>query len=71
MSFEKKLKELEKIVDYISKDQISLTEAIQTFEKGMNFVKECQKDLSKAEQSVEKLVKIHTDGKIETEKFDA
>ena len=70
MSFEKNLKDLEKIVDDMSKDKISLTEAIKSFEKGMKIVKDCQKDLSKAEQSVQKLVKVHADGKIETEDFD-
>ena len=71
MSFEKNLKELEKIVDDMSKEKISLTEAITSFERGMEIVKKCQKDLSKAEQSVEKLIKISENGKLETEKFEA
>jgi len=71
MKFEKNLKELEAIVDKMSEDKISLTEAIQSFKKGMEIVKQCQAELNQAEQTVQKLVKIHSDGQIETADFKA
>ena len=70
MEFEKNLKDLEKIVEKMSGEQISLTEAIKSFKKGMEIVKSCQTELSKAEQSVEKLLKVRADGKVETEAFE-
>ncbi len=70
MEFEKNLKDLEKIVEKMSGEQISLTEAIKSFQKGMEIVKKCQTQLSQAEQSVEKLIKVNTDGTVETKTFE-
>lgn len=67
MKFEKNLKALEDIVEKMSQGQISLSEGLNAFKEGMKLVKECQKDLNHAEQSVEKLIKIHDDGEIETQ----
>ncbi len=70
MEFEKSLKDLEKIVEKMSEEQISLTEAIKSFKKGMEIVKKCQTELNKAEQSVGKLLKVNSDGKAEIEPFE-
>ena len=70
MEFEKNLKELEDIVEKMSSGQMSLTESLDSFKKGMGFVSKCQKSLNKAEQSIEKLIKVNQDGSIETESFD-
>lgn len=67
MEFEKNLKSLEKIVEKMSQGELSLSESLKSFEEGIKLVKKCQKDLTHAEQSVEKLIKIHKDGEIETE----
>ena len=70
MEFEKNLKTLEDIVEKMSDEKLSLNEALKSFEKGMQMVKKCREDLNKAEQKVEKLIKVYEDGKIETESFD-
>ncbi|MGI9548843.1 MAG: exodeoxyribonuclease VII small subunit [Bdellovibrionales bacterium] len=69
MEFEKNLQDLEKIVEKMSEEQISLTEAIKSFKKGMEIVKKCQKELTRAEQEVEKLIGVKDDGKLETTAF--
>lgn len=70
MEFEKNLKTLEDIVEKMSDEKLSLNEALKSFEKGMQMVKKCREDLNKAEQKVEKLIKVYEDGKIETEPFN-
>ena len=70
MEFEKNLKNLEDIVEKMSDEKLSLNEALKSFEKGMQLVKKCREDLNKAEQKVEKLIKVYEDGKIETEPFN-
>ena len=67
MEFENNLKALEKIVEKMSQGQLSLSEGLKSFTEGMKLVKKCQTDLTHAEQSVEKLIKVHEDGQIETE----
>lgn len=69
MEFEKNLKALEDIVNKMSQGQMELSEGLKAFEKGMELVKKCRKDLTQAEQSVEKLIKVHENGEIETEKI--
>lgn len=69
MEFEKNLKALEEIVEKMSQGQLDLSEGLKAFEKGMALVKKCRKDLTLAEQSVEKLIKAHENGEIETEKL--
>ena len=71
MEFEKNLKALEDIVEKMSDEKLNLNEALKSFEKGMQIVKKCREDLSRAEQKVEKLIKVHEDGTAETEPFDS
>lgn len=71
MEFEKNLKALEAIVEKMSDEKLSLNEALKSFEKGMQMIKKCREDLNKAEQKVEKLIKVHEDGTTETEPFDS
>ena len=67
MEFEKNLKALEEIVEKMSQGQLSLSEGLKSFKEGMKLVKKCQVDLTHAEQSVEQLIKVHEDGKVETQ----
>lgn len=69
MEFEKNLKALEEIVEKMSQGQMDLSEGLKAFEKGMSLVKKCRKDLAQAEQSVEKLIKVHENGEVETVKI--
>ena len=71
MEFEKNLKSLEDIVEKMSDEKLSLNEALKSFEKGMQIVKKCREDLNRAEQKVEKLIKVHEDGTAKTEPLDS
>ena len=71
MEFEKNLKELEKMTEKMSSGQFNLKESIETFKKGMNLIEKCRKEISQAEQSVQKLIKINENtGEMETEDFN-
>ena len=69
MELEKNLKELEILAEKMSSGELTLKESLEAFKKGMILIQQCQKDLKNVEQSVEKLIRIDPEGKIETEKF--
>ena len=72
MEFEKHLKELENLADKMSSGQIGLNESLETFKQGMKLIEKCRKEISQAEQSVKKLIKVNeSTGEIETENFQA
>ena len=54
--FESSLKELESIVSKLEDENINLEDSVKSFEAGINLVKECQKQLEKAELRVKELL---------------
>ena len=56
IDFEASLKELESIVAKLEDENINLEDSVQSFEKGVNLVKECQTQLQKAELKIKKLL---------------
>tara|TARA_E500000178_G_scaffold50018_2_gene45408 strand:- start:2314 stop:2535 length:222 start_codon:yes stop_codon:yes gene_type:complete len=56
IDFEASLMELESIVAKLEDENISLEDSVQSFEVGVNLVKECQKQLQKAELKIKKLL---------------
>lgn len=54
--FEAALAELEKIVEKMESGEQPLEEALQSFQRGIELTRACQKGLKEAEQRVEKLV---------------
>ena len=52
LNFEKSLEELEKIVNTLENNDISLDKAIELFEKGMELSNTCRKILEKAETKI-------------------
>ena len=56
IDFESSLKELESIVDKLEDENINLEDSVKSFEKGINLVKECQKELQSAELKINKLL---------------
>ena len=66
--FETAIKELEKIVESMENDQLTLNESLKQFERGVELSRICQTNLKKAEQKVEQLVKKH--GEIVIEPFN-
>lgn len=51
-SFEQSLQSLEKIVDAMEQGELSLEEALSSFEKGIKLVRDCEEKLKSAEQRV-------------------
>ena len=56
IDFEASLKELESIVAKLEDENISLEDSVQSFEVGVNLVKECQKQLQEAELKIKTLL---------------
>ena len=54
--FESSLKALESIVERLEDENINLEDSVKSFEKGVNLVKECQKQLQSAELKIKKLL---------------
>lgn len=70
MDFEKKLNRLEEIVSKMESGEMSLDESLKSFEEGVNLSRECQKQLSEAEQKVKILVSVDDKGQAVTKEFD-
>lgn len=56
INFELALSQLEKIVLKLEDDSINLEDSVKSFEKGIELVKKCQKQLKDAELKVSKLL---------------
>ncbi|MCC7403663.1 MAG: exodeoxyribonuclease VII small subunit [Bdellovibrionales bacterium] len=69
MSFEKKLDRLEKIVKEMEEGELTLDKSLKIFEEGVQLARECQAQLSEAEQKVKVLLAVRNDGTPETKDF--
>jgi exodeoxyribonuclease VII small subunit len=66
--FEGALNELEQLIEQLESGDLSLDDSLEAFEAGVKLTRECQKQLSKAEQKVQKLVQEQ--GQLQLEDFD-
>jgi exodeoxyribonuclease VII small subunit len=66
MSFEDALAELEGIVRRLEGGQVKLDDAIQSYERGAQLKRHCEKKLNEAQQRVDRIV-IGPDGAVSTE----
>ena len=64
INFEKALTDLEGIVEELESGDLSLEDALKSFEKGIKLTRQCQEQLSKAELQVKKL--IEENGELKT-----
>lgn len=71
MSFEKKLNRLEEIVHKMEAGEMSLEDSLKLFEEGVKLSRECNKELTDAEQKVKKLVGLTPEGEALLEDFEA
>lgn len=55
-NFENALSELESLVEKLGKGQVSLEEALKSFEQGIGLARQCNQVLQEAEQKVETLL---------------
>ncbi len=65
--FEESLVKLEKLVEKMEEGDLTLEESLKTFEEGIRLTRECQQELSKAEQKVKLL--IEEDGGVNESDF--
>lgn len=69
MNFEVKIKKLEEIVKKMENGDITLDESLKMFEEGVGLTRECQKELNEAEQKVQLLMGVDSNGKPELKDF--
>ncbi|MFV0558474.1 MAG: exodeoxyribonuclease VII small subunit [Enterococcus sp.] len=55
-TFEESLQELEQIVSKLEQGDVPLEEALSSFQRGMVLSKQCQETLTKAEESLTKMM---------------
>ena len=70
LSFEDCLVNLQQIVQQLEQGDLGLTESLQSYEDGVQHLKQCYQQLAKAERRVELLSEIAEDGSAVTEPFD-
>ncbi|MDE0517941.1 MAG: exodeoxyribonuclease VII small subunit [Oligoflexia bacterium] len=70
MEFEKKIKELENIVEKMGSGELSLQDSLKFFEKGIRLSRECSEQLNKSEEKVQQLIDISPEGKAITKDFE-
>lgn len=69
LSFEEAINELEKTVNELEVEKLTLDESVKKFEKGMELSKYCNELLEKAEKDITILIE-QSNGEIKTEKFE-
>lgn len=69
MEFEKKLNRLEEIVNFMEGGKLPLEESLRLFEEGIKLSRLCQTQLNEAEQKVNVLVGLDSNGKPQLENF--
>lgn len=70
-SFEESLAELQQIVEELEDGSLGLQESILRFEKGITLLRNCYRILNEAEQKVQVLTGLDSEGNPVTEDFDA
>jgi exodeoxyribonuclease VII small subunit len=63
LTFEQAVKELTGIVGKIEQGEITLSDSLQQYEKGMALIKQCRKILQDAEKRIEKIASEQDGGK--------
>jgi len=69
MDFEKKLARLEEIVGKMEGGDLALEDSLKFFEEGVKLSRECNLQLSQAEQKVKVLLSVDAAGQPVTEDF--
>lgn len=69
MDFEKRLTRLEEIVTKMESGDLSLEDSLKFFEEGVKLSRECNTQLTQAEQKVKVLLSVDNSGKAATEDF--
>lgn len=70
MEFEKKLKRLEDIVEKMESGDLSLDDSLKLFEEGVKLSRDCQSQLTIAEDKVKVLLSVDANGTPVTRDFE-
>jgi exodeoxyribonuclease VII small subunit len=68
-SFETALEQLQNTVKRLESGELSLDQALKSFEDGVKLTRVCQQHLSAAEQKIEVLMQASADGKVDLQPF--
>ena len=68
-SFEKALEQLERIVETLESNELSLEKALAKFEEGMKLSQYCAKQLDETERKIS-LIMENSEGEMKKEPFD-
>jgi exodeoxyribonuclease VII small subunit len=68
-SFETALEQLQQTVKRLESGELSLDQALKSFEEGVKLTRVCQEHLSTAEARIEQLTQVSADGKVEKQPF--
>lgn len=68
-SFEKKVKDLEEIVEKLESGELEIEETLKLFQDGMKLGKDCRKMLDEIEDKVNKVLSAEGE-QVETEQFN-
>lgn len=71
MDFEKKLTRLEEIVQKMEKGDLALEQSLKLFEEGIGLTRECQTQLTEAENKIRLLVELDANQQAITKPFAA
>jgi exodeoxyribonuclease VII small subunit len=71
MDFEKKLTRLEEIVQKMEKGDLPLEQSLKLFEEGIGLTRECQTQLTEAENKIKILVDVDANKQPITKPFSA
>lgn len=69
LSFEQSLADLEKIVQELEDGELSMEDALASYEVGIGRLKRCYQLLDAAEKKVEQLISVDADGNAKTKSF--
>ncbi len=70
LSFERSLADLEKIVAELEGGELSMDDALASYEVGIGRLKRCYQLLDAAEKKVEQLISVDADGNANTKSFN-
>jgi exodeoxyribonuclease VII small subunit len=69
MDFEKRLNRLEEIVEKMETGELALEDSLKLFEEGVKLSRECNTQLTEAEQKVKLLLGVDASGQAVTSDF--
>lgn len=68
-SFEEAMEELEKVAEELEKEDLTLDQSVEKFQKGMELSQYCNQMLKKAEKKISILIE-NNDGSVQEEDFN-